>query len=341
MSSTPPGAQSPDEAPAPPSAQAHGKRPHSRAELEAMAREGVAQFEAQARAAREQFEATNAKIEARAGRNLVFAIAVGVLLGGAFVVSLIILKWLFILFGAALVAFTVFELGSALRFAGRDVPRVVSVVVGVAVMPAAFFGHVAGLWLATLGAIVVVTLWRLVEFAVRPSHRGTGRALVADLGAGAFIQLYVTFMAGFYVVLTGSDGGEYWTLAAIVIVVGTDIGAYAAGVLFGKHPMAPKISPKKTWEGLAGAAVVGVVAAVLLSWLMLGQSPWLGLLLAPVLLAVAVTGDLAESLIKRDLGIKDISTWLPGHGGFLDRLDSILPSAAVAYAFYLIVAAFG
>jgi phosphatidate cytidylyltransferase len=102
--------------------------------------------------------------------------------------------------------------------------------------------------------------------------------------------------------------------------------------------MAPLISPKKTWEGFAGSVVAALVAGVLASIFMLQQPWWVGLILGGTMVITATGGDLAESLIKRDLGIKDISTWLPGHGGFLDRLDSILPSAAAAYALYLIFA---
>ena len=313
------------------------ERSGTRAEFEAQMRHNVAELEAQMRATRAQFEAANARIEARAGRNLVFAIAAGVGLGALLIVSLVILKWLFIVFGAALVGFAVFELGSALRFAGRDVPRVASVVAGVLVMPAAFFFGTAGLWTALVAAIVLVSLYRVAELLWQ-GHRASPSSVGRDLLAGAFVQLWITLLGGLYVVLTARDGGQWWTLAAIIIVVSVDLGAYLAGGTMGRHPMAPRISPKKTWEGFAGAAAAAIIAAVLCSWLMLVQSPWLGIPLGIALLLTATAGDLIESLIKRDLGIKDISTWLPGHGGFLDRLDSILPSAAVAFAFYLIVA---
>jgi phosphatidate cytidylyltransferase len=233
----------------------------------------------------------------------------------------------------------VFELSSALRQAGRDIPRVASTVVAVAVVPLAFFFHVQGLWLATIGAVILVSLYRLVELAFRPSHRTGARAVWLDLGAGAFIQVYVTFMAGFYLVLTGSNGGEWWTLASIVTVVVTDIGAYATGLLFGRHKMAPNISPGKTWEGFAGSIVFAIVSGILFALLLLHQPWWVGLVMGVLLALVGTAGDLTESLIKRDIGIKDISTWLPGHGGFLDRLDSILPSAAVAYIIFVIVGA--
>ncbi|MEO6533967.1 MAG: phosphatidate cytidylyltransferase [Pseudolysinimonas sp.] len=315
------------------------KRPATRAEFEARAHEARVDLEARALEARAQFDATQVKIRERTGRNLLAAIGIGVGLGAVFLASLIIpnLKWLFIIFGAGLIGFTAFELSSALRQAGRDIPRVASTVVAVAVVPLAFFFHVQGLWLATIGAVILVSLYRLVELAMRPSHRTGAREVWLDLGAGAFIQVYVTFMAGFYLVLAGSAGGEWWTLASIVIVVVTDVGAYATGLRFGRHKLAPNISPGKTWEGFAGSIVFAIVASILLALLMLHQPWWVGLVMGVLLALVGTAGDLTESLIKRDIGIKDISTWLPGHGGFFDRLDSILPSAAVAYIIFLVV----
>lgn len=292
-----------------------------------------AELEAQARAAKAQFDATNEKIRARTGRNLFAAIGIGVGLGALLLVSLLIWKPLFIVFGGLLVGFTVFELSSALRFAGRNVPRVASTVVGLAMLPIAFFWHIEGLWLALIGGVVLITLYRLVEL-LRPSHRTGTREVLLDVGAGAFVQVYVAFSAGFYLALTGVEGGQWWTLAALVIVVFTDVGAYASGLRFGRHKMAPLISPGKTWEGFAGSIVVAIAFGAVLAPLMLQQPWWVGAAMGVLLALAGTAGDLTESLIKRDLGIKDISTWLPGHGGFLDRLDSILPSAAVAYLIF-------
>ena len=290
--------------------------------------------------ARAQFDATSEKIRARTGRNLFAAIGIGLVLGGLFLVSLIVVKWLFMILAAVLIGFTVFELASALRFAGRDVPRVASTVIAVATVPAAFFLGIEGLWLSLLAGVVLISLWRIGE-QFRPSHRTAVVSVLADIGAGAFVQVYVTFLAGLYVVLVGLEGGEWWTLASIIIVVVTDIGAYAAGLAFGKRKLAPLISPGKTVEGFLGSILAAVVAGVLLAPLMLQQPWWVGIIMGVLLALVGTMGDLTESLIKRDLGVKDISTWLPGHGGFLDRLDSILPSAAVAYVIYLVVTSFG
>jgi len=287
-------------------------------------------FETQARAA-------NDKINARTGRPLLRAIGVGLILGGSLLVSLLILKELYMLFAGALVAFVAYELATALRSAGRDVPRIPTVVAAVAVVPATFYWGDEGHWWVTLGGIAVIAVWRLIEL-VRPSARASSKNVLLDLGAGAFIMIYVAFMAGFTVLLTAQDGGQWWTLAFLIVVVAVDTGAYASGLAFGKHLMAPTISPKKTWEGFAGSVAAALLAGILLAIFMLQQPWWVGVILALAMVLTATSGDLAESLIKRDLGIKDISSFLPGHGGFLDRLDSALLSGAVAYALFLIFA---
>ncbi|TQL47629.1 phosphatidate cytidylyltransferase [Homoserinimonas aerilata] len=310
-----------------------GRRRRKREELEAFAHQTADELKAQFEEARAQFEATNEKIEAKAGRNLFAAVGIGLGLGALMLLSLIVVKELFMLFAGALVAFTAFELASALRFAGRNVPRLPTVLAALATVPAAFYLGADGKWFVSLAGIAFVALWRVAEL-VRPSHRGTALELWKDVAAGTLVQVYVPFLAGFAVLLTAQDGGEWWTLAFIVIVVAIDVGAYASGVSFGRHKMAPHISPGKTWEGFAGGVAAALLAGILLSTLMLGKPWWLGVVFGLTMVFTATVGDLIESLIKRDLGIKDISTWLPGHGGFLDRLDSILPSAAAAYVLF-------
>jgi len=275
----------------------------------------------------------DARIEARAGRSLTKAVFFGLVLGLALLFSLIVLKHLFMIFVAALVAFTVYELASALRFAGRDIPRIPLVIAAIGVVPPAFYLGAPGLWWAFLAGVAFVSLWRIVE-TVRPAMRQPGVSLRTDLAAGVFVLSYVPLLAGFAVVMSAQPRGEWWVLAYLLIVISIDTGAYASGVLFGKHPMAPRISPKKTWEGFAGSVVAATLAGILLAVLMIGTEWWVGLVLALTLVGVATLGDLTESLIKRDLGIKDISTWLPGHGGFLDRLDSMLPSTIAAYVIF-------
>jgi phosphatidate cytidylyltransferase len=311
------------------------RRQLKRADIEARAHLLEADFKAQVAVRRAQIDATNVKIEQRTGRNLPLAILIGLALAGALIASLVIVKAIFMIFAGALIGVAAFELASALRSAGRDVPRIPTVIAGLAVVPAAFYLGAEGAWLTVLGGILFVALWRTVEQAW-PSRRTTAPGFWLDIGAGTFIQLYVPFLAGFAVLLAGRPGGEWWILAALLIVVSVDIGAYASGLLFGKHPMAPRISPKKTWEGFAGAVIIATIVAILLSIFMLQEPWWFGFIFGAVIVFTATIGDLIESLIKRDLGVKDISTWLPGHGGLLDRLDSILPSSAAAFILYLI-----
>ncbi len=308
-----------------------------RADLEARAHATSADIRAQVKATRAQIDEANVKIQAKTGRNLPLAILIGLALGGSMLVSLLVIKSLFMIVAAVLVGFTAFELAKALRFAGRDVPRWPTVIAALATVPAAFYLGDQGKWLVTLGGVLFVALWRVADL-VRPTHRGSASAVWADIAAGTFVQVYVPFLAGFAVLLTAKPSGQWWTMAFLIVVVVVDTGAYATGMSFGKHKMAPRISPKKTWEGFAGSAVAGLIAAVLLSVFMLRMPIWFGFVFGATMLFTATVGDLMESLIKRDLGIKDISTWLPGHGGFLDRMDSILPSALAAYILFLIFA---
>ena len=302
-----------------------------RAEFQEQLRQTRGEIRAQVRATRVQFDQANARLTARTGRNLLFAIGVGIVLGAAVLLSLLLVKSIFVVFAIVLVGFAAGELAGALRQSGRDVPIVGSVVAGVLVQPIAYAFPRLGWPLAMAGAVVVVVVWRLTG-ALR--RRTSAASLRRDLGATVFVQLYVTLLGSCAVVLTAQPGGQWWTLSFIVIVVATDLFAYISGLAFGRHPMAPRISPKKTWEGFAGSALAAVVAGLLVGPLMLGQPIWLGAVLGLVLAGTATLGDLTESLIKRDLGIKDISSWLPGHGGFLDRVDSILPSATAALLLY-------
>lgn len=325
-------ADAPDELP-----DATKKRPgrFTRVELEARAHALEDDFKAQIAATKAQLDATNVKIEARTGRNLPLAILIGLGLGVALILSLVVNKALFMIFAGGLMGFTAFELASALRFAGRDVPRWPTVIAAVAAVPAAFYLGDQGRWLVILGGMVLVSLWRIAETGAK-SHRGSQRDLITDIAAGVLVQAYVPFLGSFAVLLASREDGQWWTLAFLLLVICIDTGAYASGLLFGKHPMAPRISPKKTWEGFAGSVLTALIAGVLLALFMIHEPWWFGLIFGAVIVFTATMGDLTESLIKRDLGIKDISTWLPGHGGFLDRLDSVLPSAAAAFVLYLI-----
>ncbi|GAA1832473.1 phosphatidate cytidylyltransferase [Agromyces salentinus] len=313
---------------------AGGRERSARHEFRSQVNAKKADLERQFEASKAQFDQAQEKINARTGRNLILATLIGLVFGGALLLSLLVVKELFMVFAVVIAGFATYELAQALRKGGYDVPRIPTVVAAVLAVPFAYYGGAGGQFLAVLGGIALVTVWRLAQQL--SSGRSSGRALGRDLVAGAFVQGYVTFLATFAVVLTAADGGQWWTLAFVIVAISADTGAYAFGLMFGKHPMAPVISPKKTWEGFAGGAGVSIVAGVLLSVLLLGNTWWFGLIFGVAIFLTATLGDLAESLVKRDLGIKDMSSWLPGHGGVLDRLDSILPSAAVAFVAFRI-----
>ncbi|MGY1739790.1 MULTISPECIES: phosphatidate cytidylyltransferase [unclassified Blastococcus] len=258
----------------------------------------------------------------RAGRNLVAAIGVGLGLGAVILASLLVYRPAFLLVLGAAVLVSVVELSRALR-AGRAEPPVVPVLVGaVAMIALAWTRGADGLVVAFLLTVLAVLLWRL----------GDGpEGYLRDAAAGVLVALYVPLLAGFAVLLLVPDDGVARVLVFIATVVGNDVGGYAAGVLFGRHPMAPTVSPKKSWEGMAGSVLACVAVATPIITLALDGPWWGGVLFGAALAASATLGDLGESLIKRDLGIKDMGDLLPGHGGLMDRMDSLLPSAAVAW----------
>lgn len=293
------------------------------------------EFESQVAHARAEFEEANERIKQRTGRDLILATLIGIAAGAVLLGSLIFVKQLFLVFALAAVLLGVFEFTRALRVAGRRVDVVPQLVMGGVVVISGYFLQLWLHWVVVFVALAVVVVWRLlVQMAARDGRRYGD--VLADVLIAGFVQLYVPFLASLCVVLLAQDGGEWWVLSFIAVVVAADTGAYAAGLTFGKHPMAPKISPKKTWEGFAGAVLASLVAGALLAMFLLGLPWWAGLVIGIVILGTATAGDLGESMIKRDLGIKDMSSWLPGHGGVLDRLDSILPSTVGALAlFYL------
>jgi phosphatidate cytidylyltransferase len=187
--------------------------------------------------------------------------------------------------------------------------------------------------------MIVVLLFLFGEMA---RYRKPGGNL-ANIAAGLFALVYVGFMLSFAVKLR-----IYWGIGAmaawIVVVKMGDIGAYTVGRLIGRHKMAPLISPGKTIEGAFGALAFSCLGSwfafqylVPLNWLgirqpIVGYFPWWGWIAFGLLVGMAgMLGDLAESLLKRDVGVKDSSTWMPGFGGVLDILDSLLLSAPVAW----------
>nr|WP_138999085.1 phosphatidate cytidylyltransferase [Rhodococcus zopfii] len=269
----------------------------------------------------------------KAGRNLPAAIGVGAALG-ALVIGILLFAptaWLAVV--ACAIAIATWEVTKRLREADVRVPRIPLLVGGQAMIWLGWPYDTTGVLAAFAGTVVVSMLWRLFERGLHAQPHN----FLRDTAVTVFTAAWLPLLASFATLMVLEDQGAQRVFCLMIVSVSSDIGGYAAGVLFGKHPMAPAISPKKSWEGFAGSLIACVVAGVLTVTLMLDAAWWIGVLLGLLLVLSATAGDLIESQVKRDLGIKDMGTLLPGHGGIMDRLDSILPSAFVTW---LVLAAF-
>lgn len=274
------------------------------------------------------------------GRSLRSSVTVGIILGVAFLVSILIQKELFIALAALAAGAGAWELSSALRApktaggVGYYVPRVPSVVGSVLIMPAAFYWGPQGQWLTALAITAALIVWRLVHILWERREAPFQRLqhTLRDFAASAFVVIYLPLTTSFTMLLLRREhDGKWWVLTLVVTVALIDTSGYLVGRKLGRHQMAPGVSPKKSIEGLAASIIVGSISAITFTVTLLNGPWWMGFIIAATLLVTAVFGDLAESLIKRDLGVKDMSSLLPGHGGVMDRLDSILPSALALY----------
>lgn len=273
---------------------------------------------------------------APAGRSLSKSIAVGLLLGGAFLLSVLIYKELFMVLAAAAAGIGAWELSTALRIKGWYVPRVPSVVGAVLIMPAAFYGGAEAQWLVSLATVAALIIWRTAHllWERRQAPMQAFLSTLRDFAASAFVVIYLPLMTSFGILLLRRpEDGALWVIAYVATVSMIDTMGYLVGRKLGKHQMAPGVSPKKSIEGLMASIIAGTATSFAFVIWGFNGAWWQALLFAAVMLLAAVFGDLAESLIKRDLGVKDMSSLLPGHGGMMDRLDSILPASLIAYLF--------
>lgn len=259
----------------------------------------------------------------RAGRNLPAAIATATVLILAVGLSLFVVIDLFVLLVIAFMVVGLWEASGALRARSIVVP-------------------VTPLWVASL--LIPLLTWRYAEVGLFVSFFASGLLLIAwrigaggtwagrDTLAGIFALAWVGLLGAFAVLLAASAHGPWAVVTFVLLPVMNDTGGYVAGILFGKHPMAPTISPKKSWEGFAGSLTWAVLAGIVCAVLALDIPWWWGIILGVACTIAATIGDLSESLLKRDLGVKDMGSIFPGHGGVLDRVDSILVCAPVVYA---------
>ncbi|MEV6510871.1 phosphatidate cytidylyltransferase [Streptomyces sp. NPDC051642] len=259
-----------------------------------------------------------------AGRDLGAAIGVGVGLAVVIIASLFVVKAAFVGVIAVAVVVGLWELTSRLQERkGIKAPLVPLAVGGAAMVVAGYVRGPEGAWVAMALTALAVLVWRMTE---------PPEGYLKDVTAGVFAAFYVPFLATFVALMLTADDGAWRVLTFLLLTVVSDTGAYAIGWRFGTHKLAPRISPGKTREGLFGAVSFAMVAGALcMQFLIDDGSWWQGLILGLAVAASATLGDLGESMIKRDLGIKDMGTLLPGHGGIMDRLDSLLPTAPVVW----------
>ncbi|MCL2543163.1 MAG: phosphatidate cytidylyltransferase [Nocardioidaceae bacterium] len=264
----------------------------------------------------------------RAGRDLKAAVTSGVVLLGAIAASLLFWKPAFMIIVAVAVVVAVWEMSRGLAAKEIDVPEQPIMAGGVVMVLVAYFWGASALVTATAVTALVIMLWLL--------RRGV-EGYVKNATASVFTLIYIPFLGSFVALLLaegGHDGrglgddGVAGVVTFVLVTIASDIGGYAAGVLFGKHPMAPVISPKKSWEGFTGSAIFCMAAGWALVVYLLHGPWWAGICLGVIAVVMATLGDLCESVVKRDLGIKDMSNVIPGHGGLMDRLDSLLATVA-------------
>ncbi|MGH3457030.1 phosphatidate cytidylyltransferase [Aeromicrobium sp.] len=263
-----------------------------------------------------------AERQSRAGRNLPAAIGVGVGLVLVILGSLFFVKDAFVAVVVIALGVGLWELARAFAKAGIQIPFVPVLTGGTLMLVSGFYGGMETAAVAMALTVIATLVWRLSEGA---------DGFVRDSSAGMFALSYLHLMGVFVMLMLAEDDGQWRIVAFILATIASDIGGYAAGVLFGKHPMAPTISPKKSWEGFTGSLVTGIAAGILVVTYALDGNWWVGILLGVAGVVMATLGDLSESLIKRDLGIKDMGDLLPGHGGLMDRLDSLIAVAPVAW----------
>jgi phosphatidate cytidylyltransferase len=258
----------------------------------------------------------------RAGRDLRAAIGVGLVLGGLVVATLFTYRAGFVIVVGVTIAIGIWETARSVAQVDAHPPRVPLVLGGVAMIAVTWFRGSEALVIAFFVICLICLVWRLGDGPTRFLH---------DVSTAALITFYVPFLAGFAVLLAAPTDGARRVIVFMATVACSDVGGYASGVFLGRHPMAPTVSPAKSWEGFAGSALLCVIAGSVFLTQLFDKSWWTGVLYGLAIAATATLGDLGESMLKRDLQIKDMGTILPGHGGVMDRLDSLLPAAAVSY----------
>lgn len=266
-----------------------------------------------------------------AGRDLKAAIGVGVGLGLLVLLGILLSPWGWYILVSGAVAVATWEVGSRLKEADYRLPMPIMIIGGQAIVWSSWPFGTSGILASFVTTVLVLMYFRIF-------YNGKDREAknyLRDTSVGIFVLTWIPLFGSFAAMLSlmanNSVPGIYFILTFMLCVIASDVGGYAAGVFFGSHPMAPLVSPKKSWEGFAGSIFLGSLTGALCVHFLLQHQWWLGVVLGICLVICATLGDLVESQFKRDLGIKDMSNLLPGHGGLMDRLDGMLPAAMVTW----------
>lgn len=258
----------------------------------------------------------------RAGRNLPAAVGTAAVLIVAVVGSLIFYPPAFVVFAALMCMAGTWELAGTFARVGVHLSMPPIYLGTVGILTCAWMLGVEATLVATYLTVFAATAWRLVD----SSHQ----TRIHDIVASVFAIVYVPFFAAFLLLMLREFNSAWLVGLLVLLAVMNDLGGWAAGIMFGKHPMAPRLSPKKSWEGFAGSLAASMLAGVI-CFMLLGTQWWWGVITGIAAAFIGTLGDLLESLIKREVGLKDMSSLLPGHGGVLDRIDALLMFAPVFY----------
>ncbi|GEL99137.1 phosphatidate cytidylyltransferase [Cellulomonas terrae] len=259
----------------------------------------------------------------RPGRDLPVAIVVGVAMLVAVVASLFIRKEAFAVVAVLAVSAGLWELAQAFTRRNIHLPLLPLLVGAIGILVSAYTAGPEALFVAFMLTVGGVVVWRVLD--------GSGQPALRDATAGAFAAAYLPFLGGFVMLMLAEPDGAARVMLFILLCVASDVGGYTVGVLLGRHPLAPSVSPKKTWEGLAGSLILACVVGVVGVQVAFDGEPLVGVILGLATVVTATLGDLAESMLKRDLELKDMGRLVPGHGGLLDRLDSLVLTAPAVY----------
>lgn len=266
--------------------------------------------------------------ESRAGRDLPAAIAVGLILLGAAVVGIFFYPIVLAIFIAVIVPLGIWEVAQVAKNRNIHLALTPAWVAGLGIPVAAWFGGIDAMVFALFGSMLLTVFWTAVGEPDKPA---------ASMATTLLAILWIPFFLSFGITLLHVEDGARLVAITVLGIVASDTFGYLVGVTLGKHRMAPKISPKKSWEGFFGSLLGSVVVSVIVTHFMLEYDWWVGIIIGTVVMLAATAGDFAASMVKRDFGVKDMGNTLPGHGGVMDRLDSIVFAIPVGYTLFVVV----